>query len=129
MKIRSCFISNSSSSSFCILEIIDHSVLSKILDSVGIPHEVDKYGCLVDEDYADENSLYGRVKELPNTNIQLFFCEEGYLQYAGIPVIPLLNQGLNLKEMQNQLSIEVKATIGRKVHPNDLQVICGEWYG
>jgi hypothetical protein len=83
MKVRSGFVSNSSSSSFCVLGAYLHQEkVKELVDVIHTSKNIDGYGC--SKDSWDSN--VGNIWLSPNTDLSEYFSREGDTILVGADV-------------------------------------------
>ena len=124
MKARSDFVTNSSSTSYCMLGVSGTEDMCLVAEALGIAYEKDRGFVEVDySDLQDAGYSNGYLSDGP-----VFIASDGNTLYeAGVELEHILKSG-NLKwsEMQAEAAKILSGFLGRKVYPSRIKLLYGE---
>jgi hypothetical protein len=125
MKVRSSFVSNSSTSSYLVISIKRKDAVAAILDNYDLTPD--------DEGYLDEDELFGAGLEYCQAEIEgdfiLFRPEDDEVEYMwiGREIEIQLRDNQRLEETQQAAAEDFKSHYGIETNPSEWELDYGEW--
>ena len=125
MKIRNDFVTNSSSTSYCMLGVSDPSDMCLVAEALGFAYyEEDRWGVSVDCSDLEAAGYYnGSLRDG-----DVFIASDGNTLYkAGVEIEHILKSGdMKWSEMQAEAAKILSEFLGRTVLPSEVKLLYGE---